>query len=123
LAEQTGVFGFHDLGEAGDDKSIDVVGLCELVGGSSVVPDLPWIDDGDAIARLSQVLDEEPLIASCGLQADLNGIEAFEMNEEVVKALRRIGKAFHALRSRISDVKAILGDIDPDIELLLIHHG
>lgn len=114
--------GFDDLGEAGEDKGVELVGLGEEAEGFGEVSDLARIDNDDGQAGGDERSDEESFVAPAGFDDDSLDFQLGELLGERLTSLRSVRNAFGGGLAELLDsvleevrVEPILRDIDPNM--------
>ena len=116
--------GFENSGEAGDEASVDDIGLGELANRIGETAHLQWRDDDDGQCFGDRCPDEGMLEPTSGF--DHNALETVtgEAPDERCDVLLVIGDAEQQVSFEQIDVECVLADIDADIDpRKLFGHG
>ena len=115
--------GLHEIGEAGDDAGIDLIGFGELSGGSGEVSNLPRIDYGDGNLVVMERLNQPSFESAGGFEADHLDGRFLERAEQLAEPLGRIGNGLDLGRIGPGIVQFVLRDIDSECECDRLSHA
>ena len=104
----------HRFSEASQHIGIDTVGLGQLSGGFSEVPDLARVDNDDRQLGTSQSMGHWAFQPTCGLQHDQCGLDFSQPFDQILDAGLVVSDRFSLARRTYSDIESRFGHIDTD---------
>ena len=104
----------HRLGEAGDRRGVEAVGLGQLAGGTGEVPHLARVDDRHRQTGRGEFGGDTGLQTTRGLQADQRRAEPGQALDQGRKGAVVVGNDPVLAGGADEDVEPVLGDVDAD---------
>jgi hypothetical protein len=108
----------HGVGKAGDDLSVEAIGLGEPPRAAGKVADLPRVDDRHRVPGIGEKLGRGLLQTTCGFQHDQRVIESREFAQQLPEASPRVWQVQASAGRQTTHIEVPTGDIDTDVRAL-----